>query len=158
MYGGTFAQDRTLEIDATGRVIVVAVKTNRSDKDKRNERVLYRAILTPLANVSYEFSVDNPQRNVSDARVKVRSQSNIYDMFFDNNKQEFRFVAAGPSNTSSKTTVVIPSSLLSGGDHALACCIEVFVDGKQVSSSSTSDGVVFEHTHVGRSDVVIQTM
>jgi photosystem II stability/assembly factor-like uncharacterized protein len=157
MYGGTFAQDRTLEIDATGRVIVVAVKTNRSDKDKRNERILYRAVLTPLVEVSYEFSVDDPQRNIVDARVKVRSQSNIYDMFFNSNNQELKFVVAGPSNTNSKTTVVIPSSLLSGGDHALACCTRVFVDGKQVSSSSTNEGVMFEHAHVGRSEVVIKT-
>jgi len=157
MYGGTFAQDRTLEIDATGRVIVVAAKTNRSDKDKRNERILYRAILTPLVNVSYKFSVSDPQRNVSGAEVKVTSQSNIFDMFFDSNTQELKFIAAGPPETTSKTTVVIPSSLLSGGDHALACCIKVFLDGKEVTSSSTSDGVTFGYVHVGRSEVVIKT-
>jgi len=158
MYGGTFAQDRTLEIDATGRVIVVAVKTNRSDKDKRNERILYRAVLTPLVRMGYEFSVSAPQQNVSGAKVKVTSQSNIYDMFFDSNEQELKFVAAGPPDTTSKTTVVIPGSLLSGGEHALACCIKVFIDGKQVSSSSTSDGITFEHVHVGRSEVVIKTI
>jgi len=158
MYGGTFAQDRTLEIDATGRVIVVAVKTNRSDKDKRNERLLYRAVLTPLVSVSYEFEISEPQRNVIGAKVKLTSQSNIYDMFFDSNTQELKFIAAGPPDTTSKTTVLIPGSLLSGGDHALACCIKVFLDGKQVSSSSTSEGVIFEHAHVGRSEVVIKTM
>jgi photosystem II stability/assembly factor-like uncharacterized protein len=158
MYGGTFAQDRTLEIDATGRVIVVAVKTNRSDKDKRNERILYRAVLTPLVRMGYEFSVSDPQRNVSGAKVKVTSQSNIYDMFFDSNEQELKFVAAGPPDTTSKTTVVIPGSLVSGGEHALACCLKVFIDGKQVSSSSTSDGITFEHVHVGRSEVVIKTI
>jgi photosystem II stability/assembly factor-like uncharacterized protein len=152
MYGGTFAQDRTLEIDATGRVIVVAVKTNRSDKDKRNERMLYRAVLTPLVDVSYEFSIDNPQRDIADARVKIRSQSNIYDMFFDSNTQELKFVVAGPTKTHSKTTVIIPNSLVSGRNHA------VFIDGKQVPSSSTSGGVIFEHDHVGRSEVVIKTM
>ena len=158
MYGGTFAQDRTLEIDATGRVIVVAVKTNRSDKDKRNERLLYRAVLTPLVNVSYEFSVSDPQRNVSGAKVKITSQSNIYDMVFDSNTQELKFIAAGPPDTNSKTTVVIPSSLLSGGDHALDCCIKVFLDGKKVPSSSTSEGITFEHIHVGQSEVVIKTI
>ena len=157
MYGGTFAQDRTLEIDATGRLIVVAVKTNRSDKDKRNERMLYRAVLPSLVHVGYEFSVDDPQRNVADARVRVRSQSNIYDMFFDSNKQELKFMVAGPSNTNSTTIVAIPSSLLSGGSDALACCIKVFLDGRQVASSSTSEGVKFEHAHVGRSEVVIKT-
>jgi photosystem II stability/assembly factor-like uncharacterized protein len=158
MYGGTFAQDRTLEIDATGRVIVVAVKTNRSDKDKRNERLLYRAVLIPLVSVSYEFEISDQQRNVMGAKVKLTSQSNIYDMFFDSNTQELKFIAAGPPGTMSKTTVLIPGSLLSGGDHALDCCIKVFLDGKQVSSSSTSEGVIFEHAHVGRSEVVIKTM
>ena len=114
--------------------------------------------MTPLVNVSYEFSVDDPQRNITDARVKVRSQSNIYDMFFDSNTQEIKFVVAGPSNTNSKTTVVIPDSLLSGGHHALACCIKVFLDGKQVPSFTTSGEVIFEYAHVGRSEVVIKTM
>jgi len=108
--------------------------------------------------MGYEFSVSDPQRNVSGAKVKVTSQSNIYDMFFDSNEQELKFVAAGPPDTTSKTTVVIPGSLLSGGEHALACCIKVFIDGKQVSSSSTSDGITFEHVHLGRSEVVIKTI
>ena len=57
MYGGTFAQDRTLEIDSTGRLIVVAVKSSRDDKDRRRERKLYRAILTPLVDLEYKFSI-----------------------------------------------------------------------------------------------------
>ena len=78
-------------------------------------------------------------------------------MFFDSNAQELKFIAAGPPDTTSKTTVLIPGSLLSGGDHALACCIKVFLDGKQVPSSSTNAGVTFEHDHVGQSEVVIKT-
>ncbi len=157
IYGGTFAQDRTLEIDATGRVIVVAVKTNRGDKDKRNERILYRAVLTPLMAVNYEFSISDLRRNINEVTVKVTSQSNIYDMFFDSNTQELKFTAAGPLDTNSKTTVMIPGSLLSGGDHALECCIKVFIDGNEVSRYSDSSGVTFDHIHVGRSEVVIKT-
>jgi hypothetical protein len=157
MYGGTFAQDRTLEIDATGRVIVVAAKTNRSDADKRNERILYRAILTPLTNVNYEFSINDPQRNVNNGIVKVTSQSNIYDMFFDSNKQQLKFIAAGPPNTNSTTTILIPSSLLSGGDHALECCVNVFLDGNKIPSNSTNEGITFQHAHIGRSEVIIKT-
>jgi photosystem II stability/assembly factor-like uncharacterized protein len=157
MYGGTFAQDRTLETDATGRVIVVAAKTNRSDADKRNERVLYQAVLGPLVDVTYEFSISDPQRNVSKAKIKVVSQSNVYDMVFDSNKQELKFVIAGPPGTSAKTTVAIPSSLLSGGEHALTCCMKVYVDEKRISSSSAGDGVTFEYVHTGRSEVVIKT-
>jgi hypothetical protein len=158
MYGGTFGQDRTLEIDATGRLIVVAAKTNRSDKDKRNERILYQAVLTPLVNVTYQFSISDPQRNVNEAKVQVLSQSNVYDPVFDSNKQELKFFVAGPSGTNAKTTVVIPSPLLSGGEHALACCIKVFLDGKQIPSSSGDDGITFEYVHIGRSKVVISTM
>jgi hypothetical protein len=79
-------------------------------------------------------------------------------MFFDSNKQEMKFIAAGPPDTISKTTVLIPSSLLSGGEHALSCCIKVFLDGTQVPSSTTAAGITFEHTHIGRTEVVIQTM
>ncbi|MQF69061.1 hypothetical protein FIM12_01805 [SAR202 cluster bacterium AD-804-J14_MRT_500m] len=157
MYGATFAQDRTLEVDATGRVIVVVTKTNRSDQDRRNERILHRAVLTPLVNVTYEFSINDPQRNISEAKVKVVSQSNVYDMFFNSNNQELQFTAAGPPGSESKTTVVIPGSLLSGGDHALDCCIKVFVDGRQVTGSSTDAGVTFQFVHNGRSEVVITT-
>jgi len=155
-YGGTFAQDRTLEIDATGTVIFVAVKTSRNDRDRNAERLLYRAVLTPLVSATFDFNIRN--NSGADDNVKVTSQSNIYDMVFDSNTQELKFVAAGPPGSNSKTTVVLPGSLLSGGDHALTCCIKVFLDGKQVSSSSTSEGIIFEHAHVGSSEVVIKTM
>ena len=78
-------------------------------------------------------------------------------MFFDSNTQELKFTAAGPLDTNSKTTVMIPGSLLSGGDHALECCIKVFIDGNEVSRYSDSSGVTFDHIHVGRSEVVIKT-
>ena len=89
--------------------------------------------------------------------MSVTSQSNIYDMVFDSNTQELKFVAGGPPGSNSKATVVIPGSLLSGGDHALTCCIEVIVDGKKVSSSSTNAGITFEYVHVGSSQVIIKT-
>ena len=157
MYGGTFAQDRTLEIDATGRVIVVAVKTNRNDADKRSERILYRAVLNPLVNVVYEFSINDPMRDVNETTVKVVSQSNIYDMFFDSNLQRLKLTAAGPPGTTSKTTVIVPESLLSGGAQALVCCINVYINGSKISSSSTNSGITFEYVHTGRDEVVITT-
>ncbi|MAX04654.1 MAG: hypothetical protein CL883_04970, partial [Dehalococcoidia bacterium] len=124
-------------------------------RDRNSERLLYSAVLTPLVSVTYDFSIRN-NRGVDD-NVKVTSQSNIYDMVFDSNTQELKFVAAGPPGSNSKTTVVLPGSLLSGGDHALACCIEVVVDGKKVSSSSTNAGITFEYVHVGSSQVIIKT-
>ena len=142
MYGETFAQDRTLEIDATGRIIVVAVKTNRDHDERRAERLLYRAVLTPLANVDYEFAIN-------ESIVKATSQSNIYNMVFDRDGKELGFIAAGPAGTKSRSTLLIPGTLLSGE-------LAVFIDGQQVHSSSTSDGVTFEHFHVGRSEVLIK--
>ena len=152
MYGGTFAQDRTLEIDATGRLIVVAVKTNRSDAIKENERKLYRAILTPLVDVEYQFSISDHSSDIFD----ITSKSNIYDLLFDSNTQEVQFTAAGPAGTESLTSIRIPSSLLSGGESALECCVKVLVDGVEKPVANTDKGITFEHTHIGRSEVVIK--
>ena len=153
MYGGTFAQDRTLEIDATGRLIVVAVKTNRSDTVEENERKLYRAILTPLVDVEYQFSIGDYSGQVLD----ITSKSNIYDLLFDSNTQEVKFTAAGPSGTESLTSVRIPSSLLSGGEYALECCVKVLVDGIEKPAVNTDKGITFQHVHIGRSEVIIKT-
>lgn len=153
MYGGTFAQDRTLEIDATGRLIVVAVKTNRSDTVEENERKLYRAILTPLVDVEYQFSIGDHSGQALD----ITSKSNIYDLLFDSNTQEVKFTAAGPSGTESLTSVRIPSSLLSGGEYALECCVKVLVDGIEKPAVNTDKGITFQHVHIGRSEVIIKT-
>ena len=153
MYGGTFAQDRTLEIDATGRLIVVAVKTSRDDKDRRSERELYRAILTPLVDVEYQFSIGE----VHSDSLDITSTSNIYDLLFDTNTQEVKFTAAGPSGTESQTSVRIPSSLITGGKQALQCCVKVFVDGIEKNATNTDKGITFEHIHIGRSEVIIKT-
>ena len=152
MYGGTFAQDRTLEIDATGRLIVVAVKTNRSDAIKENERALYRAILTPLVDVEYQFAIGDHSSDTLD----ITSKSNIYDLLFDSNTQEVKFIAAGPSGTESLTSIRIPNSLLSGGEYAFECCVKVFFDGIEKPFINTEKGITFEHVHTGRSEVVIK--
>ena len=153
MYGGTFAQDRTLEIDSTGRLIVVAVKSSRDDKDRRRERKLYRAILTPLVDLEYKFSIGEGLSN----HLDITSRSNIYDLLFDTNTQEVKFTAAGPSGTESVTTVKIPSSLITGGEQALECCVKVFVDGIEKAITKTAKGITFEHLHTGRNEVIIKT-
>ena len=81
---------------------------------------------------------------------------NFY-LFFDSTNQELRFTVAGPPGSDSKTTVLISGSLLRGGDDALKCCMKVFVDDRQVASSSTDAGITFEYVHSGRSEVVITT-
>jgi photosystem II stability/assembly factor-like uncharacterized protein len=142
MYGGTFAQDRTLEIDATGKLIVVAVKTNRSDGDKRNERLLYRAVITPLVSVAYTFEVNR-------TTIHVESQSNIYDMTFDENQRKIDFIAAGPPATASETSLAIPKTLLSGP-------YEVFIGGQKAPATPTNEGIAFSYVHDGRSNITIK--
>ena len=145
-YGGTFAQDRTLEIDSTGKVIFVAVKTSRNDRDKNSERLLYRAILTPLISLVYEFAIKVDGRVES---IEVTSQSHIFEMTFNTNSKELSFMAGGPKGTNSSTTVSIPNTLLSGQ-------LEVLVDGIQVPSSNGNDGVTFDLIHAGSSQVKIK--
>ena len=142
-YGGTFAQDRTLEIDATGRVIVVAVKTKRNDRNRNAERVLYHAVLTPLISTTYQYKINN-------SNIDITSQSNIYDMVFDTNNNELKFIAAGPTSTKSKTTLIIPSNLMTGE-------YQVFINGAKIPSFSENNQVTFEHIHVGNNQVVIKT-
>jgi len=142
-YGGTFAQDRTLEIDATGRVIVVAVKTKRNDRNRNAERILYHAVLTPLITTTYQYKINN-------SNIDITSQSNIYDMVFDTNNNELKFIAAGPTNTKSKTTFIIPSNLMTG-EH------QVFINGAKIPSSSENNQVTFEHIHIGNNQVIIKT-
>jgi len=145
-YGGTFAQDRTLEIDSTGKVIFVAVKTSRNDRDKNSERLLYRAILTPLISLVYEFAIKVDGRVES---IEVTSQSHIFEMTFNTNSKELSFMAGGPKGTNSSTTVSIPNTLLSGQ-------LEVLVDGIRVPSSNGNDGVTFDLIHAGSSQVTIK--
>ncbi|MEC9141034.1 MAG: hypothetical protein VX724_04680 [Chloroflexota bacterium] len=142
VYGATFAQDRTLEIDATGRIITVAVKTNRNDKDATAERLLYRAVLGPLVNVDYEFAVKKE-------RIKATSSSHVYDMVLDENSNEVRFMIGGPKGTQSQTSVLIPPSLLSGK-------FEVFISGKRVNSSKVENVITFTYSHEGRTAVTIR--
>ena len=142
MYGETFGQDRTLEIDATGRIIVVAVKTHRNDDERKAERLLYRAVLTPLVDVDYDFMIN-------DSIVEVTSQSNIYDMIFNRDGAELGFTAAGPTGAQSTTSLAVPKTLLQGQ-------LAVFIDGQEVRSSIAGGRVSFEHILAGRTAVLIK--
>ena len=143
-YGGTFVQDRSLEIDATGRVVFVVAKTSAED-DKEDPLVvshLYRAVLEPLRATVYSYRV------LSDV-VDIESTSNIYDLVIDENNDELRFTAAGPTGTVASTTVTIPISLLAGP-------FVVTVDSRTVDSQTQGNSVSFSHEHIGRSQVTIR--
>ena len=143
-YGGTFVQDRSLEIDATGRVVFVVAKTSAED-DKEDPLVvshLYRAVLEPLRATVYSYRV------LSDV-VDIESTSNIYDLVIDENNDELRFTAAGPTGTVASTTVTIPISLLAGP-------FVVTVDSRTVDSQTQGNSVSFSHDHTGRSQVTIR--
>ena len=143
-YGGTFVQDRSLEIDATGRVVFVVAKTSAED-DKEDPLVvshLYRAVLEPLRATVYSYRV------LSDV-VDIEATSNIYDLVIDENNDELRFTAAGPTGTVASTTVTIPISLLAGP-------FVVTVDSRTVDSQTQGNSVSFSHEHIGRSQVTIR--
>ena len=110
IYGRTFAQDRSLEIDATGRVLYVVVKTKASDKygpEYHKIRRLYRAILLPLTDVQYQFDVEGKS-------IFVESTSHVYGMTYDQGLREIRFTSAGPVGTLGKTTISIPEDIIPG--------------------------------------------
>ena len=143
-YGSTFAQDRTLEIDATGRVLYVVVKTKGSDMygpEWNKVRRLYRAVLPPLIPVDYTFEVNS-------APLVMRSISHIYDVVFEERIKELRFIAAGPKGVESETEINIPSSLFSPP-------YVVKIDNQEVPIFSTSNSVSFRHYHNGKSQVII---
>ena len=143
-YGRTFAQDRSLEIDATGRVIYVVVKTKASDKygpEYHKIRRLYRAILLPLMTVEYQFQLEGKS-------IIVESTSHVYGMAYDQKLREIRFTAAGPIGTEGVTTINIPGDIL-GGPYT----VEV---GEVVVSKASDDvSITFKYDHEGRSQVVI---
>ena len=143
-YGSTFAQDRTLEIDATGRILYVVVKTKGSDMygpEWNKVRRLYRAVLPPLIPVDYTFEINS-------APLVMRSISHIYDVVFEERIKELRFTAAGPKGVESETEINIPSSLLSPP-------YVVKIDNQEVPIFSASNSVSFRHYHNGKSQVVI---
>ena len=145
VYGGTFAQDRTLEIDSTGRSVYVVVKTATFDGREENfaaVRHVYRAIIQPLQTITYSFELGS-------AIVTIESESNIYNLSFDRNNRELTYTAAGPTGTRSTSTVTIAESLLEGP-------FELTVDGASVTVQQQENSVSFAQDHSGRSQVTIR--
>lgn len=146
--GSIFFHDRVLEVDATGRVLYASIPTKQEGNPHpgQQERRLYRAVLEPLAPVTFEFSF---QVSGTEETVLVESTSNVYDMVFDWDANELRFIAAGPAGTVGRTSTAIPSSLFAGP-------YTVTVDGQAVPHTTNGTRVTFEYSHAGRSAVVIE--
>ena len=145
VYGSTFAQDRTLEIDATGRVVYVVAKTKASDlygPQWDRVRKLYRAVLPPLISVEYQFEINGE-------RLLIQSSSHIYDVVFDENVQEVRFTSAAPQGVYPQILINMPRSLQSDS-------YEVLIDGRPIASSSTGTSVSFSNNRAGRNLVAIK--
>jgi len=145
VYGGTFAQDRTLEIDATGRAVYVVVKTATFDGRETNfaaVRHVYRAVLEPLRTIGYSFRVGS-------ATVTVESTSNIHDLAYDPRESVLAFTAAGPTGTRGETTVTLSEGLLQT-PHS------VEVDGRSVPVQRHAGSFSFTHEHSGRHQVTIR--
>ena len=139
-YGGHFAQDRTLEIDATGRVVYVAIKLSA---DLNPVRHLYRAVLDPLLSVSYQFELQEES-------ISVESTSHVYNMVYDQNTKELQFFVAGPTGTNGLTKISIP-------DQFLSAPFSVQINGVDIPYTVDSETIIFEYIHDGRSEVIIST-
>lgn len=104
MYGGTFAQDRTLEIDPTGAILYVVAKSRTYD-DWRSIRYVYRATVKDLAIVEYEFEI-------VDKRLRIQSSSSIREVQYDEDRNEVHLLVSGPSGTRSRTTILNAKDVL----------------------------------------------
>ena len=77
-------------------------------------------------------------------------EAEIVNSKLETANNELKFIAAGPVNTNSKTTLIIPSNLMTG-EH------QVFLNGEKIPSSNENNQVTFEHIHIGNNQVVIKS-
>ncbi|MQF69381.1 hypothetical protein FIM12_03485 [SAR202 cluster bacterium AD-804-J14_MRT_500m] len=135
-----FGHDRTIEIDATGQIIYVAVATKPDGF--QGEKQVYRAIIEPLVTIDYVF-------DINDETIQLESNSHVYDMINDQNVKELHFTSAGPSGITGKIKTILPTSFFTGP-------FTVTVDGNTVETSVNGQSVYFEHIFSGRSAIIIK--
>jgi photosystem II stability/assembly factor-like uncharacterized protein len=140
MYGGRFAQDRTLEIDPTGRVVYVVAKDRAAD-DRATTRILYRSVLEPLHELQYEFVLGA-------AELLVNSTSNVLRLVMDSEARQVTIVVAGPPGSRGLLSMTIPSAILPGPfsiQHA----------GTELARSE--DGIIsVSYDHAGTTTLLVQ--
>ena len=129
-----------LAFDATGSVLFAVVQVGDNEFD--GQRLVYRAVQEPLAQVVYTYAVDVDNQQVL---VGVESTSAIYDVSFDSGEGKLDFNASGPSGTIGRAAVQVPRSLIKGP-------FTVTVDGSTVSfESQISEGgdstISFSYSH-----------
>jgi len=137
-----FDHDRTLEVDASGRVVYAVV--GHRERERLDKMVPYRAVLGTPGSFGYTFGV-------GEATITAESTSHLSELVADLGLGELRFTAAGPVGTVASTTVTIPMSLLAGP-------FVVTVDSRTVDSQTQGNSVSFSHDHTGRSQVTIRRM
>ena len=137
-----FDHDRTLEVDASGRVVYAVV--GHRERERLDKMVPYRAVLGTPGSFGYTFGV-------GEATITAESTSHLSELVVDLGLGELRFTAAGPVGTVASTTVTIPMSLLAGP-------FVVTVDSRTVDSQTQGNSVSFSHDHTGRSQVTIRRM
>ena len=135
-----FDHDRTLEVDASGRVVYAVV--GHRERERLDKMVPYRAVLGTPGSFGYTFGV-------GEATITAESTSHLSELVADLGLGELRFTAAGPTGTVASTTVTIPISLLAGP-------FVVTVDSRTVDSQTQGNSVSFSHDHTGRSQVTIR--
>ena len=135
-----FGHDRVVEVDATGRVVYISMETG--PKHAYQQRHLYRAILEPLETVKYVFELKGNT-------LEVESTSHVYGLVLDQDERRIDFTAAGPTGTLGRTTVTIPTTLLSSP-------FIVTVDGAKVQATRRGETITLEYRHIGTSEVTIK--
>jgi hypothetical protein len=137
--GNPFWHDRILEIDATGRVVYIAMATEQGGS--RGDTQIYRAIMEPMHSLEYEFELDGEL-------LKLESVSHVNNVTLGQDSEELRFLVAGPSTVKGKISVTIPEAFL-------VPPFNVTIDGVRTPASSRGQIVSFEYSHNGSSQVTI---
>lgn len=143
MYGGTFAQDRTLEIDHTGSVLYVVAKTKTYD-DWRSIRYLYRAIIKDHLIGTYKYTLNT-------ATFSISSNSNVREVWYDPVKNELAISSRGPMGLVSNVT-------LSGLDKVLGKQPDAILN-KNISipfSANTAGQITLQIEHQGEESIIVR--
>ena len=98
--------------------------------------------MEPLETVKYVFELKGNT-------LEVESTSHVYGLVLDQDERRIDFTAAGPTGTLGRTTVTIPTTLLSSP-------FIVTVDGAKVQATSRGETITLEYRHIGTSEVTIK--
>ncbi|MCL0101681.1 hypothetical protein M1O29_01165 [Dehalococcoidia bacterium] len=126
----TMGHHIVLSFDRTGSILFAVIQAGTKEWDA--QRLVYRAVMEPLASVEYTYDLNVAEETVN---VSFESTSSIYDVSFAQEDNTLSFIVAGPSGTTGRTTMLVPRSFL-------VAPFQVTLDGSPIQfESSSSQGV-----------------